>query len=286
MVRPTDNIVSDETKSDITRLLSLGTEAKKKQYHTMLTRVSHGEILSAGELKAFDTLDRELRALGDGAQPPGTDAGPTLPNLLAVVDHLQRLGWKVKKSAAYKHRAEGKIRPTKTGSYLIVDVDRYAAAHLRKLDGTAPAPQLDDLQTKKAALETRHMEAKVTHQELKNEILLGKFVPKDLFERALAARAAVFKTDIENFARGQAPGIVAMVDGDLQKVPELVDFILAEGETWLARYSESQEFSISPEDYARILASQTDDDVSRDDDDDEAAAQAMHSPTSGAEAML
>jgi hypothetical protein len=258
-------MTEDKNRTNISELLKLGTAAKTKQYHTMLSRISKGESLTSSELKAFDVLERELRALDEGSEKH-TVSGPSLPNILAVVEYLERLGWKIKKSAAYKHRSEGKLRPTQTGTYLITEVDRYATTHLRKLDGTTRTglttnPQdNDDIQANKMALEVRHLSAKVSHQELKNDILLGKFVPKDLFERELAARAAVFKTDIENFARSQASGIIALVAGDLKKISELIDFILSQGETWLARYTESQEFTVSPEDYERILAHATTED--------------------------
>jgi hypothetical protein len=269
--------VSDTSKDqpdsiDISALLALGAAAKKKQYHTMLSRIAKGETLNGGELKAFDLLDRELRNIDEAQGAAKAGATETLPNLVAVVAHLNKQGWKIKKSAAYKHRQEGKVRATPTGAFLVSDVDKYAATYLTRLDGSpTPADQGNDLQRERSIEEIRKARAQADHWELKTRIASGEFVPRDLFERDLAARATIFRADVENFVRGHAPGIIAMVDGDVQKIPDLIEFMLIQAEIWLARYSESQEFKIDVSAYEGLFckASTGEDQLSDDGEDDE-----------------
>ena len=136
---------------------------------------------------------------------------PTLPNLLAVVAYLTGRGWKIRKSAAYKHRHEGRLRPQSSGAYRIADVEKYAQTFLRRLDGGAKDP-LEEFQKEKQAAETEKIKAQARHWSMKASILEGRYVEKGLFERELARRAAVFKNDLENFCRSQGRAPRGRVD--------------------------------------------------------------------------
>lgn len=191
----------------------------------------------------------------------------TLPNLLAVVDYLTGRGWKIRKSAAYKHRHEGKIRPQMNGTYKIPDVEKYAQTFLKRLDGGGRDPR-DDFQSEKQAAETEKIKAQARHWSMKASILEGRYVEKGLFERELARRAAVFKNDIENFCRSQAAGIISLVAGDAAKTPDLIEHMLGQAENWLGRYAEEKEFRL-PEPQPAVEADDVVDDGDDDDDDGE-----------------
>jgi len=177
---------------------------------------------------------------------PEENAQPTdgsLQNVLAVVDYLSAQGWKVKKSAVYNHRKEGKLRLQPDGSFRIADVERYAAAYLRRKDGSESG-KLDKLQQEKLIAEIDKTKAQARHWTMKAETFSGAYVPKELFEAELARRAAIFRNDLETFARAETGGIVSLAAGDAGKIPDVIDWILGRVEAFLARYSEEREFKV------------------------------------------
>lgn len=203
--------------------------------------------------------------------PAAGGSGPTLKNIPAVVDHLTALGWKIKKSAAYKARKEGKIRQQPDGSYLVAAAERYAETFLRRIDGGPSADNpAESLQQEKQAAETAKIKAQARHWEMKASILEGRYVLTGLFERELARRAAVFKNDLENFCRAQAAGIINMVAGDAAKTPDLIEYMLGQAENWLGRYAEEKEFRVpAPPESLSSAGDDAVDDGSEDDDEDD-----------------
>lgn len=197
----------------------------------------------SAKLKDWKSAEGALDAFIDTLWAEHLDEGPTLPNLLAVVDYLNGKGWKVRKSSAYQHHKDGKIRPQKNGAYRVTDVEKYAATFLKRMDGGKEGAA-DAYQSAKQAAETEKLKAQARHWGMKAGILEGLYVEKDLFERELARRASVFRNDIDNFIRSQAAGIINLVAGEAGKTPDLIDFMLNHAEDWLDRYAEDKEFKI------------------------------------------
>jgi len=233
------------------------------------TRQAYADSPTVANLKNWTSAERELIERIDAADPAAAAKGPALKNILAVVDHLTALGWKIRKSAAYKARKEGKIRPRPDGSYLAADAERYAETFLRRIDGGPSADeQIERLQQEKQAAETEKIKAQARHWSMKASILEGRYVEKGLFERELARRAAVFKNDIENFCRAQAAGIISLVAGDAAKTPDLIEHMLGQSENWLGRYAEEREFRIpEPAAESETIEDDGDDDGGADDDE-------------------
>ena len=171
----------------------------------------------------------------------------TLKNILEVVEYLKAAGWKVSKSAVYRHRDQGKVGPQADGGFSVVDVERYARDWLKRLDGSGGRSKNDVEpveQREKKAAEARKVAAQAEHWEIKTKILRGEYVERVVFERALARRAAVFKSDIENFIRNYAGEMIALAAGDATRTPDVIEFWLSESEKWLARYAEDMEFEL------------------------------------------
>ncbi len=166
-----------------------------------------------------------------------------LSNILAVVDHLSAQRWKVKKSTVYNHRKEGKIRPQPDGSFRVADVERYAEAYLRRKDG-GESGKLDKLQERKLNAEISKTEAQARHWATKADAYSGAYVPRDLFERELAKRAAIFRNDLETFSSAEAGGIVSLAAGDPGRIPDVIEHLLGRFEEFLARYTEEREFKV------------------------------------------
>lgn len=269
--------VDQASTETILSSLEAGKLAKPRMYNSLLERINAGEILSMKELETFDALDKELRQVYDGTRteipkPLQASEGPEEPeyfeNLHAVVKYLEEKGYKIKKSQIYNHKTAGKIRPSRNGHYLLSDVEKYAVTHLRLADGTPPAgKQLDKAQHDRAEAETREKIARARHWELKTGTLEGKLVPREIFENELAARAAIFRTDGENFFHSQAPGMVHIVSGDATKIPDLLSFCLDALEQWISRYLQKEEFEVDTAAYERIFEEAGKDEADYDPDD-------------------
>lgn len=167
----------------------------------------------------------------------------TLPNPKAIAKYLKEAGYKVSQSTVYKHKEEGRIPIQKDGSFLLSDVDRYAGLNLKKLDGTSNPDQVQ-LQHNKLEAETRKAQAQAEHWEVKTLIESGQYIDRDLFNGELAARAIIFKNDLENFFRSSVSDIINKVDGDISKSPDLIDFCLESLDLFLNRYSVPKKWSI------------------------------------------
>lgn len=169
----------------------------------------------------------------------------TYPNIQAVVAYLQAAGWKLKKSTAYIHLKQGMIRPGEDGTFHERDVLKYAKHFLKRIDPTTtPTVVLEKLQARRLQAEIQKNEAQAAHWKLRSEIETGRYVARDTFYLALAQRAAVFKNDIEAFCRMAAPEIIRAVNGDINKVTDLINYLLEKTGEWLNCYAKDQEFSV------------------------------------------
>ena len=177
---------------------------------------------------------------------------PTPPNILAVVAHLTAAGWKISKSTAYNHRKAGHLKQEADGSFKISAVEQYAVNHLIRKDGRQD-DGVENLAEDKQRAETRKARAQAEHWELKTKIARGLYVPKDAFERELAQRAIIFKSDGETFFRSQAAAMVALVGGDNNRIPDLVEYTLTAFAGWLNRYSAEQEFIVPVAEQEAVL---------------------------------
>ena len=235
------------------------------------TRRAYAERPTSANLRDWQAAEKALvDRISAADDASGAHRGERLKNILDVVKYLTSRGWKVRKSAAYNARKQGKIRPQPDGSYLVGDAERYAEQYLHRLDGNPDADDPDkSLSLEKQAAETEKIKAQARHWSMKASILEGRYVEKGLFERELARRAAVFRNDIENFCRSQAPGIINLVAGDAAKAPDLIDHMLAQAENWLGRYAEEKEFRL-PAPPEEDVDDAVDDLEDGDEDEDEA----------------
>jgi hypothetical protein len=166
-------------------------------------------------------------------------------DVLAVVDYLTKSGWRIKKSTAYNHRDKGWLRPGADGKYTLAAVDKYAALKLKRLDGSKK-DKIEKMNADRQAAETRRLNALAEREEMKLKILKGNYVDKGSFERELAHRAQLLKTDGESFCRSQAAAIISLVVGDRDKIPDLTEYMLEAFAGWLNRYAADREFTVPP----------------------------------------
>jgi hypothetical protein len=167
----------------------------------------------------------------------------TFANVLAVFEYLKKAGWKIGKSLVYEHRKSGMLRPSKDGLFHLADVERYIAiAQLENINN--PTGKLEKFAEEKARIELEREKEKLAYDKHKNKLARGMFVPREAFEQELAKRAAVIKSDGENFFRGGAEKTIAMVGGDPSRAPALIEYQLDAFADWLNRYAGDKEFKV------------------------------------------
>ena len=233
------------TTTQIEKLLSLGQDAVVALYQDLVRRVAAKETLTVAEVNQMAALRRQLQ---QRLQPDV----PTLPNVLAVFRYLDDEGWKVKQRTVYKHKDEGKLpSPRPDGTYSIPDIDAYAQSFLRRKDGSNA--ELDDLQRKRLQAETAISEARALSLQLRAQKQAGDLVPKDWSERELAGRLLILKNDFENVARGDALPMVHLVQGNPDRVPDLIAFLLDRIWSTLDRYAAPRDIKVP-----RILSEEDD----------------------------
>lgn len=178
----------------------------------------------------------------------------TFRGIPAVVQYLHDQGWKISERTAYNHRDKNLLMPRKDGKYYQSDVDRYAGGgNIQRLDGSKTTGDTESLSEDKQRAETRKANAQAELYEIKTNIARGLYVPRDTFERELAQRAMIFKTDAESFCRTQAGVIIGMVGGDKDLAPDLTEYLLGAVAGWLNRYSADREFTVPSSAPADIL---------------------------------
>jgi hypothetical protein len=155
-----------------------------------------------------------------------------------VAEYLQAQGYDIRKSAVYNHIRDGKLQQEKKGGYSVAAVERYAKRWLAAGPVAVASPELTDLQEKKLEMEVRKLEAQADHWRLKTNVDQGLYIEREQVERDLAARASVLKSDLQNFFRSRVEELIAIVDGDPQKAPDMIEACLSGLESWMDRYSE------------------------------------------------
>lgn len=259
----------DEAK--LKNLLELADEADQVKLKVLYNAVIKGvneynKNSSQIKLKNWKSAEKELDAYIDVLWAKYIDHERTFPNLLSVIDYLKINKWKIAKSRAYEHHKEGKIKQQENGTFRLSDVEKYAATYLTMSNGKTAASVLEKYAAEKAQVELEKEKAKLEQIQHKNKMAAGLFVPRAAFEQELAKRAAVFKSDVENFIRGGAEKTIALVAGDPAKAPALIEHQLDAAADWLNRYSGDKEFKVPAPEAAAAAAALQDD---PDDEDNE-----------------
>ena len=172
-----------------------------------------------------------------------SDEPHIFPNLLTVARHLKAQGWRISKSSVYEHAKSGKLSPDEAGNYTLEEIEAYARRWLKRADQPSDH-DAEDLQQKKLRAEAKRIRAQAEREELKLQHERGSYIRRAEYEQALAVRAQLFKTDLENFARSSVGEIINLVDGDAGKGPDLQAWLLGEIEEFLGRYSREAEFAV------------------------------------------
>jgi hypothetical protein len=200
---------------------------------------------SASALRDLEAADAALARLVGEIEARALQSDRVYENRLAALEALRREGWKVGKSKLYKDCKDGLLKVQPDGSVLESELERYIRrARLERLENMGEDKVAEDirLRKEKAAAEREEYQARIA--AVKAAAAEGQYVLRDQVEHQLGARAAVFKSDGQNWIQSHAGEMVATVDGDPTKTADLVEMMLKGLEAWLDRYSQPLEFTV------------------------------------------
>lgn len=214
-------------------------EQEEKLLTSTLTKTmkAYNENPTLSNLKNYEAAKRALEEFQKRKANPEGSENQKFKTLFQVFKYLQNEGWKISKSAFYEKAYM--IKKT-NGVYLKKDIDVFAKKFLRKTD----APDIEDDIDKKIQAEIRKLTAEAEKKELEVQKLRGELVERWEVEQQLADRAAFLKSSIQEFFHSMAPHMIEKVSGDIQKLPEFIDFCLIEIEKLFDYYSRPLQFSV------------------------------------------
>jgi len=161
-----------------------------------------------------------------------------------VHKYLKAQDWKISRTQLYEHVETKKLKRSDDGTFSSASIDRYALKYLRRANGSKPSKELEEIQEKKYRADVRQSIASAEMKELKISILKGEYVPRDAFALALVERSMLFKYSIETFCRSKAADIANLIDGNTDKIPDLIEYLLIEAAKWLNCYSADEDFAV------------------------------------------
>jgi hypothetical protein len=193
---------SDET--DLQALLT----AKENAKRNMLDDPNQNNVA------AFERAKKALEAF---TRPEGEADQRVFRHRIEALQHLQAQGYKIKKSKLYDDAKAGFLRMQPDGTVTEKDLERYVKrVGLEKPAEIADA-QAGDLQAKKLALEISKLEEEYREKRRKNDILDGKFMPREKVYMEIAGRAVVFEAGLKHALDTRAAELLEDLDAIAEK---------------------------------------------------------------------
>ncbi|HEC04621.1 MAG TPA: hypothetical protein ENI84_00285 [Thiothrix sp.] len=152
-------------------------------------------------------------------------------------------GWKVSKRSVYNHVREGKLRPEAGGGYSLKAVQKYARTWLKPKEMALRADD-EELRRMREKAEIARITEQAKLARIKREREEGLLIPRADFELELAARAAILMAGFEGMINDKAGEIVQLVQGNTDKIAELIRFLRDAYGELMNQYATTKEFHV------------------------------------------
>lgn len=159
--------------------------------------------------------------------------------VIAAYRYALTQGYSRTRQTMDNHIKSGRLRASRDGKILQVDLERYLDQELGAMDEAGD----DNLSAKKQEAEVRKLTAQADHWTTRTRRERGELIEVAAVEQELARRAAFLRADLENFFRVKGEEIIDRVQGDVELTAELIDWGLELVEAWLDRYSRPMEMT-------------------------------------------
>ncbi|MDR2051122.1 MAG: hypothetical protein LBQ63_05050 [Deltaproteobacteria bacterium] len=237
------DLAEKSAESDLAFLIKAKEEVKKRMKDN-----PSPEVINAFN-KAKDAVEAETARLS--ASPPAR----VYKTQLDAVAYLRDAGFKISKSQ-FNRDVKARRMPTNAdGHFEEPALLGYAAVCL------APAAQLENRAMAEATAGRLSADAELkTYQAARHKLKLekeqGLLMPRADHERDLAARALFFKKEVENFIHLHGPGIIHLVGGEENRLPELVAHWEKVTADWMNAWAGEREFVVWEEEMGEATAAE------------------------------
>ena len=177
----------------------------------------------------------------------GGSAVKVLKTQLDAVEFLTNQGFKVSKSKFGRDVNDGKVATTVEGFFEDGALLAYASLHLTPL-AKAENRALTDANVNRLAADADLKRLTAERARLKLEKEQGLLMPRAQYEEDLAARAMFFKSEVDSFGFRKAGEIIALVNGDESKLPDLLKWWAAQTADWMDAWASDRQFVASDAD--------------------------------------
>ena len=127
----------------------------------------------------------------------------------------------------------------------------YASLHLTPL-AKAENKALTDATVNRVSADADLKRLTAERARLKLEKEQGLLMPRAQYEEDLAARAMFFKSEVDSFGFRKAGEIIALVNGDESKLPDLLKWWAAQTADWMDAWASDRQFAASDEDIEEL----------------------------------
>lgn len=184
-------------------------------------------------------------------QGGGGSAVKILKTQLDAVKFLQDQGFKLSKSKFGRDVNDRKVATNAEGQFEDGALLAYAAAHL------TPAAQaenraLSDANVNRLTADADLKRLTAERARLKLEKEQGLLMPRAQYEEDLAARAMFFRSEVNSFGFRKAGEIIALVNGDESKLPDLLQWWGAQTADWMDAWGADRQFVANEEEAGDI----------------------------------
>ncbi|MEK7075745.1 MAG: hypothetical protein AAB948_03065, partial [Patescibacteria group bacterium] len=158
-----------------------------------------------------------------------------------AVEYLKGQGFKIEKSKLYEEKnIVGYTTIDNAVTFLKKDLDKYAKKFLNLL-----AESDSNNADAKMKWDAKIAEQKFSDMEFEAKIKQGMYILKSDVEQQLAARAAFLKENLgSGFIHSRAPKIAEIIQGNTERIPELIELWLQQIEEVFDYYSKPMRFEV------------------------------------------
>jgi len=167
-------------------------------------------------------------------------------NKADVLRFLQSSGWQVGKQTFYNHCKKGLLAVNRAGVYSRGSVKKYAEQHhVHSSTGQTVEAAEVSLSVEKIKKEITRIDTATRRDQFDLDVKMGRFVPRSVVEVELAARAVVLDNGLEYLFQASLSEIIAIVRGDQQRGPALLDFLQTKKNEQMNVFANMGEFLVA-----------------------------------------
>jgi hypothetical protein len=175
---------------------------------------------------------------------------PTDPELVHGLPeacvHLASLGFDCHPSTLSRAVKGGKIGAQREKGQLVFTrkaLDAFTR-HLKPKEGEAEDRRFRLQAVRKSDAETRISEAEATTKEVRLRQLMGELLERERVETEWAAAAQLLKSSFESWAHEAVDVVLEVANGDPERQPELLAYLLESTEDFLAQFAVEREWTV------------------------------------------